>query len=444
LGVFATLRSFWESFRQEHAVFAVTCLYLIFEYNRLHLAYPAIDIIPWGKTLLFLAIALAFMDRKSNAPPPAAVWPMLAFSACVLLSMVFAHSTAVATERWVDFFGWVFVVFLLTSVINTRRRLFLFIGVYFLINLKMAQHGFRGWANAGFGFSSWGVTGSPGWFQNPGEFSMQMALFLPMILAYILVFRRDWSLNIRLFFYMFAIMATSSIIASNARAGILGLAMVVAWFLLYSRQRIRALAIAVIAGAIIYQVMPVEFKERFETIGEDGTSVSRLMYWEYGKEAVRDNPLTGVGFRNWTTWAVDTHPELMGAAGARDRVEVIHNTYLEAATELGYPGAIVYILILLQILVTNHKSAQIAKKHNDRFLAATAGGLNGSLLVFMVPSYFMSVLYYPCIWILLALTISVSSICRNAEQTNRVSVKKAGASENTLLNKNHYNTEAGI
>jgi probable O-glycosylation ligase (exosortase A-associated) len=416
LGVRNLLKGIWQGFRQEHAAFVVTCIYLIFEYNRPHMIYPALNIIPWGKTLLLLSIFLAFSDRTSKAPPSAAWRSMLFFSSCVLLSMFFAFSPSSAAKEWTMFFGWFFVVLLLTSVVNTRKRLFLFLVVYFLCNLKMAQHGFRSWAMGGFGFSSWGVTGSPGWFQNSGEFSMEMVVFLPLVLAYIAAFRLDWSRWVRLFFYILVIMVIGSIIASASRGGILGLIVVGFWCLSYSRQRIKALIILTLVALLIFIAIPPEFKARFDTAGKDKTSLSRMTYWEYGLNAVRENPLTGVGFRNWTIWVPVMHPELVMRIGSGDHieyhVEVIHNTYLEAATELGLLGLSVYFAILLQIFISNHRSFKIALKVKDRFLAATAMGLNGSLIGYMVPSYFMSVLYYPYIWILLSLTVCVSSICR--------------------------------
>lgn len=415
-GIFASLKGIWLEFRKEHMVVTITCIYLIFEYNRLQLVYPVIDVIPWGKTLLLWALLLAFADKKSTAPPVAAVLPMASFSVCVIWSMFFARFPSIAFGKWMDFFGWVFVVFLLTSVINTRVRLFLFIAVYFLVNLKMAQHGFISWATeGGFGFSSWGATGSPGWFQNSGEFSMQMAIFLALILSYIAFFRQDWSRSVRLFFYLFTLMVIGSIISCGSRGGMLGLVMVGVWCLAYSRKRIRTLLLLALIGSLIYLVIPPGFKARFETMGDDETSHSRLIYWQLGKKAVRDYPWTGVGFRNWTFWVAEIHPELAGTIGSRNRIEVIHNTYFEAATELGIPGLTAYGIILLTIFLTNNKSRKRARLNNDRFLAATAIGLNGCLMVYMIPSYFMSVLYYPYIWIILALTVCVNGICKKAE-----------------------------
>lgn len=419
LSISSSIGKIWQGFRKENLAFIVTCLYLIFEYNRPHMVYPALDIIPWGKFLLLLAILLAFNDQKSTAPPAAAVRPMISFSFIVLLSTIFAYSSSMAIEEWTMFFGWFFAVLLITSVVSTRKRLFLFLVVFFLCNLKMAQHGFKSWASRGFSFAGWGVGGSPGWFQNSGEFSLEMVVFLPLVLIYLVTFRRQWSWGIKIAFCLFAIMALGSIIASSSRGGVLGLIMVGIWFVIYSRHRFLTILILTFFGFIILLTIPPEFKARFETIGVDRTSLSRLRYWEFGLEAIKDNPFTGVGYRNWTIWISIEDPELQRSD---ERIEVIHNTYLEAATELGLLGAAVYLAILLQIFITNHRSIKIAHAINDRFLSATAIGLNGSLLGYLLPSYFMSVLYYPFVWMNLALSVCVSSILavrsRGAESQN--------------------------
>jgi len=416
LGAFNSLKQIWQDIRQEKAAFILTCIYLIFEYNRPQLIYPALDIIPWGKTILILAIYLAYMDKSSNRPPAAGLVPMAMFSGSVILSTIFAFSTPVATKDLMLFFTWFVIVLLLICVVNTKQRLFLFIAVYFLCNLKMALHGFKSWAMGGFGFSSWGVTGSPGWFQNSGEFSMEMVVFMPLVLAYTLAFRHEWSRSVRVFFYCLMIMATGSVIASSSRGAILGLGIIGLWCLAYSRKRVKVLLILSLIAVILYYVMPPEFKARFETAGEDKTSLTRLAYWEAGREAIRNNPVFGIGFRNWSMWAGVTHPELKGAKGGSEIVEVIHNTYLEVATELGLLGGSVYFIIILHIFFTNRRSARIAREQDDRFLEATANGLNGSLLVYLGPSYFMSILYYPYIWILLALTVCLSNVCQRASK----------------------------
>ncbi|ORJ63401.1 O-antigen ligase family protein [Geothermobacter hydrogeniphilus] len=422
-----SLKLICSGFRHQHAAFILTCIYLIFEYNRPQQVYPVLNFLPWGKVLLLLGALFAFADRDTGAPPAQAVRPMSLFAVCVLLSTLFAFSPGTAVNDWMMFFSWMFVVLLLTSVVNSRSRLFLFMTVYFLANLKMAQHGFRSWAMGGFGFSGWGVTGSPGWFQNSGEFSLQMVVFLPLVFSYIAFFRRRWSVGVRLFFYLLAVMAVGSIIASGSRGAILGLAMVGLWCLLFSRQRVKALILVVLLGILISLVMPAGFKARFDTVGKDKTSLARLTYWQAGVSAVGKHPWTGVGFRNWTVWVRDEHPELMKKVGTTLHAEVIHNTYLEAAVELGLPGLAVYLLLLLQVFFSNLKTARVARLLDDRFLESTARGLNGGLLGFLAPSYFMSVLYYPYVWMFLVLSVSCSVVCGRMSREKRLAAAPAMA-----------------
>ncbi|MBU5613501.1 O-antigen ligase family protein [Geomonas azotofigens] len=415
--VLSALRHIWSALKEENAAFYLATLYLIFEYNRPQLVYPALDVIPWGKTLLLLGLSASLIDNDSKLPRLAVLLPVIAFSALVVLSTIFAFSPAAAVADWTMFFGWVLVYLLLTSVVTTRRRLFLFICIYFLSNLKMAQHGFRSWAGNGFGFSGWGVTGSPGWFQNSGEFGLEMVVFLPFLFAYLVHCRRSWSRNLRGFFYFCIVMVIGSIIASSSRGAVLGLVVVGVWLMWQSQHRLKTVFIVAILASIIYQVMPSEFKGRFATAGEDNTSLARLVYWRYGIEAVKDHPMTGIGYRNWTLWLPSHHPEVASFERSKN-VEVIHNTYLEAATELGLPGIVLYLTTILSMFAINYNTAAMARRTGDSFMLATAVGLNGSLLGYLVPSYFMAVLYYPYIWILLAITHCLSSVCRREFSQN--------------------------
>jgi len=411
-GIIDSLKKILRGIGKEHAAFIITCLYLVFEYNKPQSVYPALAILPWGKILLIIGLLVSFGEVKASRATPRSWLPLALFSVCVLVSMFSAFYPPIAFDGWKRFFPWVFVIILITRVVTTRQRLFLFIAVYFLSNLKMAQHGFLSWATHGFGFSSWGVTGSPGWFQNSGEFGMEMVVFLPLLLTYIVYCRKDWSRSVRLFFYLFSVMAIGSIVASSSRGAILGLCIVGLWGLASSRQRIKALTLLALIATLIYTVMPDKFKARFETAGDDKTSITRLAYWEGGKKAIQTHPVFGVGLANWPAWAKVNCPELIGAKGWGEEVEVLHNTYMEAATELGLAGGTAFGLLLLQVYVANRQSLRLARARQDHFLEATAIGLNGSLIAFMAPSYFMSVLYYPYVWILLAMTLCLSAICR--------------------------------
>lgn len=409
------IRSIARAFKNEHGAFLFACLFLVMEYSKLQHIYPVIDVIPWGPVTMLLPLFLAYWDRHSHLPPRAAVIPVAAFSVCVALSIMFAFLPSESIDNWQRIVSPMLMVLMLTSILRTRQRIFLFIVIYFLVNLKMAQHGFLTWSMRGFSYSGWGVTGSPVWFQNSGEFAMEMAVFLPIVLALMAAFHRDWSRPVRWGFYVVVVMTIGSIIACGSRGGLLGLGAVGFWLLLYSRRRLHAFAVVAVLSIIVVAVMPQALKDRFAEVGDDRTSVSRMIYWEYARDTVEQHPLTGIGFANWSAYADYHYPELSRPLYAGIRLGVVHNTFLEAAVGLGWFGATVYILILLQIFVTNLRSSRLAEQKGDRFLAAVAQGTNGGLLTFLITSFFMSVLYYPVVWMMLVFTVCIAVVLRSPD-----------------------------
>ncbi len=165
-----------------------------------------------------------------------------------------------------------------------------------------------------------------------------------------------------------------------------------------------------IATMAVIAVIPEETMRRFDTAGTDVTSQTRLTYWKYGIEAVHENRLFGVGLQNWVPYLTERHPEAFEITG---RIEVIHNTYLQVATELGLFGLAIHLVALGYIFRLNSVTAAKATARGDPWLSATATGLNGGLVVYLVTSFFMSVLLYPYVWLLLAMSAACASTLRN-------------------------------
>jgi O-antigen ligase len=175
------------------------------------------------------------------------------------------------------------------------------------------------------------------------------------------------------------------------------------------------LIVIAIATAAVIAAIPEATMKRFDTAGEDLTSQSRLEYWQYGIETVRENPLLGIGFQNWVPYMFNRHPEAFSVIG---RVEVIHNTYLQVATELGLLGLTVFIAAILYVFWLNTTTTIKANATGDVLLSATATGLNGSLVVFLITSFFVSVLLYPFLWVLLALSAACASAARDTRESS--------------------------
>ena len=180
----------WAGLKQESPGFWFLCIYIFLEYVRPQSIYPAIDFLPWAQIFIIIAVAAAFRDRSIKWVKNPQSTLIILFTCIVLLSSVFAFRPGLAFPKIYVVFNWLILYFLVVSLVNTEKRFLIFVLLFLLVSFKMSQHGFRTFASRGFSFAGWGVSGSPGWFQNSGEFGIQMTIFVPLSIAFILALRR--------------------------------------------------------------------------------------------------------------------------------------------------------------------------------------------------------------------------------------------------------------
>lgn len=403
------IRQMWCGLKQESPAFWWLCIYIFFEYVHPQVIYPSLDIIPWAKLTLLLAVATTFFDKSINLTGNIQNKLLVMLFFVVLLSSTFSFRPATSFSNIDLVFNWVILYFLITLLANTEKRFFILVLLFLLVSFKMSQHGFRSFASRGFSFASWGVTGSPGWFQNSGEFGIQMTIFVPLSIAFILALKQYWGRLKRLFFYLMPFTGIVSIAASSSRGAQLAIIVVGIWFALKSRMGVRALVGILLIGWALYSVLPPEQLERFHTMGEDQTSVARLEYWRFGLEIVRNHPLFGIGYRNWLQycWFEDPFANIPDV-----QCRESHNVYVESASELGIPGFLLFVSMLILIFRQNNLTQSYMRQTDNRFLLNVAYGLNGGLVGFMISSFFIAVFVYPFFWVQLAMTVALNNIAK--------------------------------
>jgi O-antigen ligase len=273
----------------------------------------------------------------------------------------------------------------------------------------MSQHGFRVFASRGFSFSSWGATGAPGWFRNSGEFGIQMTIFVPLAIAFIMALKEYWGRGKRWFFYLLPVTGLVSIVASSSRGAQLAIIVVGLWFLIRTRKGIKWAIVMLLVGFMLYLIMPEAQKARFDTMGEDQTSVERLEHWRLGMGFVVENPLLGLGYKNWLDYCNFLSPfrDVEGVS-----CHQAHNMYVECVAELGVPGLIVFLWMLLLMFRRNSRTRIYASRLNNKFIMYVSYGLDGGLVGFMVSGFFISVLYYPFFWFQLAMTVALNEVSK--------------------------------
>lgn len=400
------LRSFIAGFRAESAALWFLCFYIFMEYIRPQGMYPVLDILPWGQVAILGAVASVFMTRSKALGFGAMDKLFIVFSITVLFSIIFAWDVDASLKHWTTYTSWILMYFCVVSVLTTPNRLLLFTIFFLIINFKLSQHGARTFAMRGFSFAHWGLAGSPGWFHNSGEFALQMVVIFSMSLTLLLAFREQIEKRIRwwVLLLLFPGTAALTVIGSSSRGGQIALVAVVLILVLKGRRLFRNLAILAVLISLALYILPEEQLARFHSAGEDKTSELRLIHWEHAMDVIKHNPL-GIGYRNWISYYADKYQP--------EKVEQIHNTVLEAFVDLGYPGGVLFLIMLLTAIVMNFKTAREMRGIDSveaRAVRAIAAGVNLGLLGTFIAAYFMSVLFYPMFWLAFALTSAMRHV----------------------------------
>jgi len=154
----------------------------------------------------------------------------------------------------------------------------------------------------------------------------------------------------------------AAIVSTGSRAAILSVGLGILIILPKSLNRIGSLILtAIVSIILVFNINEnnifVKFaNDRFNRV-EDDKGAGRVMIWKVGEEIIIDNPILGVGFRNFPTEFknyIDNTPLTIDETeklGEKD-YSGAHNNALEILAELGIFGFISFYM--LQIVICYH------------------------------------------------------------------------------------------
>lgn len=405
-------REIWAYLHTQDSLFWLINIYLFFEYVRPQTIYPAIDVFPFVLTLLLITMVAFALQHHSPLVKNPLNKLLFLYLGIILISSVYAMDPGTAYEKIPEFMSWIVIIFLIINIVNTEERFLVFMLAFLIYSFKMAQFSFFKWASKGFSFISWGSGGGPGWFRNSGEFGIQMCIFFALSGCFYFALREYWPRWKKILFFLFPLFALTGTISSSSRGAVVGIACILFFLLMKSRNRFKGLvALGVIALLIVF-LMPEQQMDRFRAAGEDKTSLSRIALWERGMELGSAFPYLGVGYNNWLV----AQEEIFGLYNQQHP----HNIFIQCFSELGYTGLIVFLLMIAYTFINNHRTRKLAlqsagwkKGEKKPFLYYMAHGLDGALVGYLASGFFVTVLYYPYFWINLAMTIALNNIAKN-------------------------------
>ena len=398
--------------------------YIAFEYARLSAMIPGLNVLQVGKLIVVPTIGvllIRYITFRDIKIPYDKIYILFgAWLATAFISIIFAIDKGLALEATIDLAKWFAIVFMIVNLVNTKSKWQIFMGLFLLLNLKLSQFQLRSF-HAGYSsaenlqwFIQQGVgVGSGGFFNNANDFGIAMVIAAP--LAFYL-YKSVKPVVLKIIAGIFAITFVVSILVSSSRGAALGLFAALVAYWLKSKNKLTSLALVFTIAVGLWLIAPDAWQDRFvsaKNYNEDATASARIRLWQGGISMFLDHPLTGVGINNFPiAWISNYRPSGVGGA------TVAHNIFIEAAAELGIGGLIILIGVLIVLFQRNRETRILYHNFNmnEPWFINYSHALDCSLIGYIVHGSFLTVLYYPHLYIIASLIISLHYIVkRHAE-----------------------------
>jgi probable O-glycosylation ligase (exosortase A-associated) len=180
------------------------------------------------------------------------------------------------------------------------------------------------------------------------------------------------------------------------------------------RKFAAALGIAFVC-LLIVPVMSDKYWTRMSTIStatEDeetanDTSAGRIHFWRVAVIMANAHPLTGVGHNAYSVMYNQYDPSEAEFGEGR----AVHSSWFAVLAELGYPGLLLFLMIIGHALLTCRRARRLAKKNPDlQNLGYFAMAIEGALVTFAVGGTFVTFQYVEMLWHTLALSMVVDRL----------------------------------
>jgi O-antigen ligase len=304
-----------------------------------------------------------------------------------------------------------FIIFLaLTRYVDTPDKYNRLLNTWFGIHVFLAIHGI---AKKGIGVG--------GFLGDENDFCMTMNMIIPF--SFFLAMNASGKKKI--IYIVLTGLFLSAILISFSRGGFVGL---VAAFIYCWLKTKRKLFTAIIMGVLTVfaiVVAPPAYWDEVRSITEEGTDTGtgeeRVYTWKIGWQMFLDNPIIGVGQGNFPYVFEKYEFQVTGSDepfyGRSVAGREAHSIYFTMLPELGILGTciifgmIFYTFKDLRTIKANlfKKNHKISNQSTDKYLSIVLA-LEGALVSYLVSGAFISILYYPNLWILMGFIISFKYI----------------------------------
>lgn len=326
-------------------------------------------------------------------------WVFVAFLG-VMVSTILTAENGMRAYNTSESMIVLFVIFLVcTNVVDTMKKLKALVLVLMLVHFYFAIKGIQ----------TGGLVGGS-IMLDENDLALAMNVFIPFA-YFAFMGNKTWYGKV---FYL-AMMTTCvlSVVISMSRGGFVGLIAMVFYLIMKSKQRLTSIAVVILIGLVMIVFAPSKYWEDVQTITDvnESTAHQRILYWQAAGRMVLDNPLTGVGAGNGGI----RMPEFI--RGVRypntEWGRTFHGTVPQIAGELGILGLSCYLLMLYLAIKTLLQIRRRTFAQHQTTIHRLSDSFLGGIIAFVVTGTFLSTAYYPQLWTMYTLTITLVCLTRS-------------------------------
>jgi O-antigen ligase len=204
---------------------------------------------------------------------------------------------------------------------------------------------------------------------------------------------------------------------TESRAGLVALAaaLVAAMFVGGRRRILVAVLVTSVSLATIGYFSFAASQDARERVTTFGSGTGRTDIWTVAWRMIEAHPVRGVGVGNFQTASI--HYLLQPGAILRDefivdRPQVTHNSYLNVLAELGYPGLVLFAVVLVAGFGAAWRAAGEFRRRGDPFMETCARAVVLALVALLVADFFASDQLNKELWLLLGMGPALLAIAR--------------------------------
>ena len=250
----------------------------------------------------------------------------------------------------------------------------------------------------------------PGWVVGDANYFTISAL-LCSPLAFYLAWGRGprWE---RLFCMGCLTVTLVAVMLAASRGGLLGLLAAFLFVVWNSRQRLRNLGLITAMLVPVVLLAPSSPLRRFlnPSYSDQRSTERRISLYKAGLRMASDNPGLGVGLGNFKM-------KVNEYAGTNERLRrLAHNSYIEIAAEMGFPGLFAFLAVLFWSFHSLGRVRRRNLRSGPRLLREATLGIQAGLLGCSVSIFFVSAQYQKLLWLMVFLSMCVPSLAAKARR----------------------------